>query len=258
MNPLKSRLYVHRNKLVIGVITLVIGIFYFAGPIPQITHYHQFANQSSWLRIVNAENVLTNMPFLIVGFWGLFRFKHFVIESDIERISWYGFFIFIALTALGSAYYHLEPNHFRLIFDRIPIALSFIFLFNALIAERVSTKIARNLLAPMFIYSIASILYWYYTETIGVGDLRPYILVQLLPILLMPILLELYSPKYSKGWMFYLVGIWYFIAKLLEVYDHTIFDYLGFMSGHGMKHLFSALSCAQVAWMLEKRRSLGV
>ena len=40
------------------------------------------------------------------------------------------FFLTVALTGIGSAYYHLEPNNDRLVWDRLPLAMMFMALFH--------------------------------------------------------------------------------------------------------------------------------
>ena len=37
------------------------------GPIPQWASYHQFADQRAWLGLPNAADVLSNLPFALVG-----------------------------------------------------------------------------------------------------------------------------------------------------------------------------------------------
>lgn len=248
----------YRTYILWVLIGIVAAALYFYGPIPQVAGYNHFANQSTWLGLPNAENVLTNLPFLLLGIWGVCRMRYYVIESKIERIAWMGFFIGLILTAFGSAYYHLEPNNFRLVWDRIPITLSFVCLFVAVLAERVSLRLAAISLLPMLLYSIAAVIYWYISETGGYGDLRFYIMVQLLPLLLIPFIIAMYAPRYTCGWMLLMVALWYSLAKIFEGLDGFIYDWSGYIiSGHGIKHLLAAMACAQVIWMLEKRKIIN-
>jgi len=247
----------YRGTLLLLLLAIVASVLYIHGPIPQISGYNDFANQCSWLGLSNAENVLTNLPFLLFGIWGLWRMRHFAIQSKIERLAWFGFFVGVALTALGSSYYHLDPDNYRLVWDRLPITFSFICLFTAVLAERVSLRFAANSFLPMVVYSVATVIYWYLTETWGRGDLRPYILVQLLPLVLIPLLMILYTPRYSHGWMLLMVAVWYLLAKVFEGFDGIVYQWNGHISGHGIKHLLAAMACAQVIWMLEKRKVIS-
>lgn len=243
----------NRHASLLMIVGIIVIAFLFHAPIPQLENYHHFANDCTWMGIANAENVLSNLPFLIVGIWGLLRSRNYAIVSQIERLCWMGCFAGVALTCFGSAFYHLDPNHWRLVWDRIPIALSFVCLFNAVLAERVSERFAKITLLPFVLYSIGAVFYWYLTETWGQSDMRAYILVQLLPMLMIPLILKWYAPRYTHGWMLLMVALWYLIAKVCEGLDGAIFAFTDHISGHAIKHLFAAIACAQVVWMLEKR-----
>ncbi len=246
----------YRSRLLLLVVGLVVAALLIHGPIPQIAGYNDFANQSTWLGVPHAENVLTNLPFLVLGIFGLWRIRYFTIEGKIERLAWMGFLVGVTLTAFGSSYYHLAPDNDRLMWDRLPITFSFNCLFTAVLAERVSERFANLCFIPMVIYSMISVVYWHWTENLGIGDMRPYILVQIVPILLIPLLMTLYRGRYTHGWMLLLVALWYVLAKLFEGYDGLVYQWLGHMSGHGIKHLLAAMACAQVIWMLQVRRSM--
>jgi hypothetical protein len=57
--------------VVMGVITAILGVVAFSLPrIPQPVSYHHFADQRGWLGIPNFGDVVSNVPFAIVGVWG--------------------------------------------------------------------------------------------------------------------------------------------------------------------------------------------
>ncbi|WP_315981848.1 hypothetical protein [Aliamphritea spongicola] len=67
----------HLNKSV-GRLKILLGLVLFVGlsllvsqPIEQPLEYHSFADQRSALGITNAADVLSNLPFVIVGLLGL-------------------------------------------------------------------------------------------------------------------------------------------------------------------------------------------
>src|SRR5215470_19172555 len=94
--------------------------------IGQPQSYHTFADQRRWLGIPNFGDVISNVPFAIVGIWGLFVMftpgKLQFVDSR-ERWPYLVMFASLILTALGSAYYHLAPDNARLVWDRIPIMI---------------------------------------------------------------------------------------------------------------------------------------
>jgi hypothetical protein len=103
----------------------------------------------------------------------------------------------------------------------------------------VNPALGRTLLGPLLIIGAASVFYWAWTEKHGVGDLRPYALVQFLPLLLIALMLWLYpGSRESTAWLWWSF-LMYFLAKVAEYFDAPVYRAVGF-SGHTMKHLLSA------------------
>jgi hypothetical protein len=187
-------------------------------------------------------DVLSNLPFVVVGFVGAASTVKILRKrgGDVVSLHYLIFFIGILLTGMGSAYYHFEPSNDSLFWDRLAMTLAFTGLFCSVIAELISRKASFFLLFPLFFVNIGSVFYWDWTEGLGRGDLRLYGLVQFLPVLLIPLILVMY--KAQKGYIRCLVGlfIFYFLAKILEVLDHEVFQLQELFSGHTLKHLSAA------------------
>ncbi|NTV96792.1 MAG: hypothetical protein HGA75_15495, partial [Thiobacillus sp.] len=107
------------------------------GPIAQLPDYHRFADHSCWLGVGHAADVFSNLGFALVAGWGAWRLyplrNHTAFAAG--RHGWTLFLAGLALTAAGSAYYHLDPDNFRLVWDRLPIALACAGLLAAVRAE---------------------------------------------------------------------------------------------------------------------------
>ncbi|MDD9901738.1 MAG: alkaline phytoceramidase [Alphaproteobacteria bacterium] len=222
-----------------------LAVILFVSPITQDSEYHNFADSRGLLGIPNFGDVAGNMAFIIAAFLG-FR----VVRPDDDlRIIWRVFFTGVFLTALGSAYYHLAPDNARLVWDRLPMTISFVSLFCALVAERIDKKAGLGMLLPAILLGIASVFHWEYTEAIGQGDLRLYIYVQFFPMLCIPAILVLFPARHKGTPHLLVVFVWYFLAKVTEHYDDTIFGMTGnIVSGHTLKHLCAA---ASVAWVVK-------
>lgn len=231
-----------KKLLLILGISLLAGIILLSiNPISQDNSYHQFADSRVIAQIPNFCNVLSNLPFLVVGFLGirLLLSGELHLRDAILNKAYLLFFIGVLLTGLGSGYYHYRPDNLSLLWDRLPMTLSFMALFCAIIGECISITLAKRLLLPLLVVGIASVYYWHITESHGHGDLRPYILVQFLPIALIPLILWLYDGT-QKGCRFvwYVLGA-YFLAKIAESLDAAIYQTLYVISGHSLKHLLA-------------------
>jgi hypothetical protein len=236
--------------VVIGVVAL------FVPAIPQSMAYHQFADQRGWLGIPNFGDVASNLPFAIVGIWGLiFLLKPGAgsrFADSRERWIYILMFAGLLLTAFGSAYYHLAPDNARLVWDRLPIMLCFMALVDAIIAERVNVNAGLWLLPVLLAIGAGSVLQWRASELREHGDLRFYAAVQVYSILVL-LLVLLLPAKYTRGSDFAVVVGLYVLAKILETSDRQVLAVGHIVSGHTLKHLAAAAASYWILRMLQKR-----
>jgi len=221
--------------------------------IPQDPAYHHFADVRTILSIPNFWNTLSNVPFVFVGLAGLV----FCARSSRALVpelkpAYILFFIGIIAVALGSGYYHLWPSNQTLVWDRLPMTIGFMSLFSIIVAEFISIKYGRSLFIPLVIIGVASVFYWDYTESVNAGDLRFYGLVQFLPMLLIPLILILYKPRFTHVSLYWAVLVAYGLAKLAEFGDQGVYNLLGF-SGHSIKHILAAAAPWMFYLAIKKR-----
>ena len=166
------------------------------------------------------------------------------------------FFIAIVFVGPGSAYYHLEPNHDTLFWDRVPITAGFMALTAAVIADRISPRIGAHVALPILVaLGVGLALHWKLTD-----DLRAYVLVQIVPVLIIPMILWMWPKDATEGrvWVTWRTIIWcmvwYGLAKVTEFADVELFHTLGeTMSGHTIKHFLAAGVPLVVAINLDRR-----
>ncbi len=220
-----------------GIAAVILLAAVFVRPIQQPLSYHAFHDGRSLLGLPNFLNVVSNLPFLVIGLMGLAWLRTQPTALAIElRTPYTVVFAGLAATAFGSAYYHWAPDNHTLVWDRLPIAVSFMALFAAVLAERVTIRAATRLLWPLVAFGALSVVYWQ-----QVDDLRPYLIAQFLPVLLMPLVLWLYPARYSRGQDLLISIGFYAAAKALEFLDGPIYATLGHgLSGHTLKHLAAA------------------
>ena len=246
--------------LLLAVAILIAVIALFLPPIPQPLAYHNFADQRGWLGIPNFGDVVSNVPFALVGLCGLiFLWKPRTAAFSDHRERWLYLVMFagLILTAFGSAYYHLAPGNARLVWDRIPIMIVFMGLLAAVIAERVSVVAGLWLFPVLQAAGIGSVLLWRAGELQGHGDLRFYAAVQVYAILIL-LLLLLVPPKYTRGSDLAVVVGFYVLAKILEESDRQVFALGHIVSGHTLKHLAAAAAGYWILRMLQKREVVRV
>ena len=244
-----------RLKIIALIIIAAIAVVFSLDPIAQNPDYHNFADQRRFLNIVHFYNVLSNVPLVVIGMMGIRQLMLHQASGGLEplRLLYLTFFAGVFLTGSGSMYYHLEPNHHTLLWDRLPMTFAFTAFFSAIVGEYVSIWLARRLFAPLLIAGMGSVLYWYATELHGHGDLRAYALVQFLPLVLIPIILWQFESKVNGDkYRWGVVGA-YAIAKLMEVFDAEVYGVFGLLSGHSLKHLVAAVGVLIFYWGLREQ-----
>ena len=228
--------------------------------IPQPQSYHLFADRRGFLGIPNFGDVVSNLPFALIGIWGLTflvqarsrsRADTFIDEK--ERWPYPFVFAGLLLTAFGSSYYHFAPDNARLLWDRLPMTITFMAMVSAVIAERINVRLGIWLLSILLSIGLTSVLQWEWSEAKGSGDLRFYAAVQAYSALVI-LLAFLFPRRYTRTADFGLVIGFYALAKALETFDKAIFATLRIVSGHTLKHLAAAAAGYCILRMLQRRK----
>jgi len=236
----------------IGVLlTFVFGTLiamFSMSPISQDLSYHSFADQRSLLGIPHGLDVLSNIPFLLAGLFGVWLVSRPRFHSLPK--GWLVLFVGISFVSFGSSFYHWMPNNDSLVWDRLPMTIGFMGLFVALIGEYVDEGIARKILIPALALGVFSVGYWHFTD-----DLRLYAWVQIMSLSVIVVFLSIYKSRFTHSWVLLLALGLYVLAKVTESYDAAIFDLVqGAISGHSIKHLLAATGCFAIVQYLGKRR----
>lgn len=240
----------------------MIAVTFFVPPIAQNPDYHNLADHRMCVGIPNFFDVASNLGFLLVGILGLWQLAQ--IREDRSRMvlkqELYPFavsFVGAILIFAGSAYYHWAPTNDTLVWDRLPMTLTFMGIFSIVVAERISVKSGVAALIPLLVLGIASVMYWQMTEQSGQGDLRPYALIQFLPVLLIPVILWLFPARYSGARYLIEMIAWYMVAKVLEFLDAAVWEWTGgWIAGHSLKHFVAAWGIYALVRYLKHRQQI--
>ncbi len=203
------KIMTHVMLAMIGVVT--VGLKYgVVITLKQQEDYNHFADGKRISQIPNFWNVLSNIIFICGG-----------IYQCITQDSIFG--MLCVSVGLGSSYYHFNPTIKTLLWDRLPMALSFTYL--------IALKLQLNAVASLLFmaYGAWTVIYWSKTM-----DLSYYLALQLAPI----IFFMLYSEYNMK-----IACILYIAAKICEDYDHELY-YLThrYFSGHELKHYLAGVA----------------
>ena len=232
-------------------IATVAALMLLHGPILQTEQYHEFADNSLWASIPHAADVLSNMGFALVALWGAVRLwpqrNHPALQAG--RVGYSVFLIALLLTSVGSTYYHLAPDNWRLVWDRLPIALACAGLLAGVRAQLIPRVNAKFEIIALAAFALASVAWWYVGQENGHGDLRLYLLLQIAPLVLIPLWQSVHGAcRADRAWFGVALAL-YVLAKVAEMHDHQVHAILGWITGHTIKHVLASAA----AWVLVAR-----
>jgi len=227
----------------------------------QPVSYHDFADKRPVLGLPNFWNVASNFPFAVIGLWGMvFLFPgtgdpHAAFIDPRERWPYLVLFVGLFVTCFGSAYYHFSPSNATLVWDRFPMSIMFAGFVAAVIAERIDVDFGVKLLPFLVLFSIGTVVQWYYSELHGHGDLRWYAALQIYSVLVL-VIAPFIQSRYTRNWDFLTVFVLYALAKIFGTFDRRIYSLGHIVSGHTLKHLAASMAGYWILRMLQKREPL--
>ena len=231
----------------IGVLCLI-AIF---GPqITQYDSYHDFADQSVVMGLPHAWDIFSNVPFAIVGFWGLWvmRGRSSVEGSttayDMLKLFFYG----LITTSFCSSFYHLNPDNASVFLDRLGMTVAFAGILALAIAVCVSDRAGK--MSSYLILFLGPVCLWVWQQT---DNLLAWSVLQAGGMLVI-VGLALLTNVNRKLRIALICAIgWYFLSKLCELGDHTIYEWtFGLMPGHSLKHIVAAFAGISLISYLRK------
>jgi hypothetical protein len=225
---------------------LVVGLLA-TGPwwVPPDEHLH--AGDHS--RFGHAVNVLATLPLLGAGLWGLLALRRCGWPAALTR-PWVLCCISAMLMALASALYHVHPEDPDFIVSNIAAAGIFMYLLAGFLAERVHAVFGswRVCLLVLGVVLAAGAFTAWGLRHEGRVDLRALLLMQMLPVLLIPAgALSLPGAHTERPTWGAVLGL-YLLARACDLGDQTLLDLTGWIGGHALMHVGLALSLGALAF----------
>jgi hypothetical protein len=205
--------------------------------------FHHYADARAVLGIPNAGDVLSNLPFVIVGVLGLLVARK---VEGLPRGLVALFFAGVLAIGVGSGAYHAHPIDATLAFDWLPIVLALAWLTALVVADRVDRRLGTIAAYVLPLAAVGSVLFWWLGGgTVAGGDMRWYGFVQLLFVAMVPLIVLLYPQGALDRRLLLLAVASFVLARVVNKADHQILDAIG-VSGHSLKHLAAGMA----AWFV--------
>ncbi|MBG9388793.1 hypothetical protein I5803_12240 [Caenimonas sp. DR4.4] len=205
--------------------------------------YHHFADARALGGIPFAGDVLSNLPFAVMGVAGLLSLARAGSGARVTERALAGlFFAGLVFTAFASSWYHLQPDDESLAVDRIGMSVAFAGLLGLAAANRVSER-AGALLAFVVLWAAPAAA----LHASSSGDAGPWAVIQFGGMLLV-VAFHGANARHSAlpiRWAWVIAA--YALGKMFEVADHEVFVLTGgAVSGHTIKHMLAALAAFPV------------
>lgn len=202
-------------------------------------HGHPFIDARSWWGVPNTLDVLSNLPLLLAGGWGLVALARGC--TDLSHTSWQALrFVFagLALAGLGSAWYHWMPSPATLVADRLGMAVIFAGVLTLAACEKLGYQAGRSVLWLSLTMGLAgAVLPWSHDNPM------PWVVLQFGGMVAVALLALRPALPDALGFRLGLLVLIYGLAKLLEWQDASLYHWTGgLVAGHSLKHLVAALA----------------
>lgn len=233
------RSHLSKSEITLVLVCLSLAAAALFGPaLAQPAHYHEFADRRVIWKLPFAMDLLSNLPFALVGLAGSWRLLRAPARalSNVQRAMSTLLFAGLLLTAAGSSWYHWQPADASLVVDRCGMAVAFAGLLGLATAGRVSERAGAAIgLAVLLLGPLAA------QTALNTGNVLPWALLQFggMVWVMGMALLPARRQALDIHWGF-VIGA-YAVAKVLEMNDHEIYHATGqLVSGHTLKHLVAA------------------
>ncbi len=216
----------------------------FAPTLAQPQHTQVFADQRNLFGIAFAADVLSNLPFALLGALGQAACGRATRAQvpGAARVTATLFFAGLLVTACGSAWYHLHPSPASLVVDRLGMSVAFAGLLGVAAATRVSQRAGASLAIGVLALAPLAVL-----ECLRTGNVLPWAALQFGGMALVVSMACLRAPAGALNIRWGGVIAAYAAAKWFEMNDHAVFELTHQMlSGHSVKHLVAALAALPV------------
>lgn len=153
------------------------------GPVPLDEQVLRQASRRSADGQPGLLELLSLLPVAVAGCWGLRACRRADLDASVRR-CWRGFFVAMVLAALGAGAYQLAPGETTYLLAHLPVSIGHALLLLGLLSERVHAQFGSQqaCMAALAICLLAT------APWAGAGmDLRPLWLIEMLPMLLVPV-----------------------------------------------------------------------
>ena len=227
------------EAVLLAAVLAALAVALLGPPLALPAHYHAFADQRSAWGVPHMADVLSNLPFALLGALGLralVRWPAGALPGSAQRGLFAWLCIGLLLTWVGSSRYHWQPDDVGLAWDRGGMSIAFAGLLGLAVADRLSARAGWALALSLLLLAPLAALLPLFT-----GNMLPWVVLQAGGLVLLAVLAGRPPQPGALRWSLSTVLALYLLAKGLELADHALFGLThNLLAGHTLKHLVAA------------------
>lgn len=217
------------------------------GHAQQTDHGHPFADARTMWGIPNAMDVLSNLPLVAAGLWGLLLARTRRLPPEVA-FACRLFLTGLILSGAGSAVYHWTPDAETLLWDRLGMAVAFAGALGLVVTERARRAVWPSLASVCVVAAVSAAL------PLWTGNVGPWAVVQYGGVVFIAWAATHPAGPNAIGVRWAALLGWYALAKVLELFDAPVFEATGgVVAGHALKHIAAALAAGPVILALRRQ-----
>ncbi|HET9701361.1 MAG TPA: hypothetical protein VFP70_10615 [Burkholderiales bacterium] len=212
--------------------------------------YHRFADTRPWLGVPNFLNVVSNLPFMLVGAAALWNLRGSALQGRPAGWIWRVFFLGMALTGAGSAWYHWAPDHHGLFWDRLGMSVGFAAFAAGVCADRFGAAIGTRVFV-LAVLAMAGGALWWRASFGSAENVAPYLFAMYGGAVISLYVVLAFPSRQGSGHHAFIALAFFAVAMLFDAWlDGPLLTAGGLLSGHSFKHLLGALAAGWVWWFM--------
>jgi hypothetical protein len=198
--------------------------------------------------IANVMTTLAGVVALSAGLWGWGAMQRSRWARDVQR-PWSYFFASASLSGLISCLHSLTAGNAAIVIAHALAASSFSLVLLAFLAERVDARFGSRpvCIGAIIAASLAAGTWWLDASAQGAGDLRALLLLEILPLLLIPAGALDLRGRYTTAFDWVLMLCLYAITRVCDMADGPMLEWTGWIGGHTLTQLGTAAIAVWIA-----------
>jgi hypothetical protein len=204
--------------------------------------------------IANFMTMLAGVAALSTGFWGWRALRRSHWARHVQR-PWSYFFASVSLSGSISCMHSMAAGNTVIVLAHALAAIGFSLVLLGFLAERIDARFGslQSCLAAIIAASLAAGVWWLEATSRGVGDVRALLLLEMLPLLLVPAGALDLRGRYTNAFDWVMLLGLYAVGRVSDMADGPILEWTGWIGGHTLMQFGTAaisawvgLRCAQI------------